>query len=208
MSAKPASRGAAKKMPRPVPWEWARPRIAPLLAGPSFDGEIVRTMAGPGCAVEFGIDLGGVFARVDTPVAERWECSPDQLLATGLANLRGRLARIGPADVATGSFSGRLVRRLTLPRHCAASIVLLTEELVRLFGEHDQVFGVPTREKLVSFRIDTPPRIIAQSIVEMEMNEPLPLLYEPFVLLDSRLHWQADDDDPRYAELARDWPAA
>jgi hypothetical protein len=28
---------AVKKMPRPVPWEWARPRLVPLLAGPRFE---------------------------------------------------------------------------------------------------------------------------------------------------------------------------
>jgi hypothetical protein len=34
-----AMRRAARQMPKPVPWEWAKPRIVPLLAGPYFDNK-------------------------------------------------------------------------------------------------------------------------------------------------------------------------
>ena len=202
---------AAKRMPRPAPWEWVRPRLVPLLAGPSFDppGEgLVRAATSIGCAVEFGVDLGGVHARVDRQVAERWECTPEQLLAAALANLHRRLAKLTPADVSGGAFSGRMIQRLERPGGCAASIVLLPDHLIRLFGEHDQVFAAPSRSTLVSFPIEMPPSVLADAIVEMEMDEPLPLLYDPFVLLDGRLRWQPDDDEPGFAEQARDWPAA
>lgn len=198
-------------MPKPAPWDWAKPRIIPLLAGPSFDldGEsVVRATAGPGCAVEFGLDLGGVFAKVDQLVAERWECTSGHLLEAGLANLRARLARLSPDQVGTGALSGRLIRRLTRPRGCAASAVLMPSELLRLFGSHDQVFAAPTQSLLVSFPIDTPEDVLADAVVDMEMNEPLPLLYDPFVLIDGRLHWQPDDDGPSLRDRASNWPAA
>lgn len=203
---------AAKRMPRPAPWEWARPRLVPLLVGPCYDppGEaIVRAQAGAGCAVEFGLDLGGVFATVDERVAERWECTADQLLVAAMANLESRVEKLTAGDVAGGAFSGRIIRRLTRPRGCAASLVLVSDHLKRLFGEHDQVFATPSQSELVSFPITTPAEVIASAVVEMEMDEPLPLLYEPFVLLDGKLHWQPDDDDePGFAERARSWPAA
>jgi hypothetical protein len=204
---------AARSMPKPMPWDWARPRVIPLLSGPRFDdpGEgFVRAQAGPGCAVEFGVDLGGgAFVLVDQIVAERWECSAQQLLQVGLENLDARLSRLTPADVASGAFSGRMMRRLERPRRCAASVILLKDQLLRLFGSHDQVLAAPSQGMLVSFRIDTPPQVVATSVVELELEQPVPLLYEPFVLLDGMLHWQAEDDDePGYAERARSWPAA
>jgi hypothetical protein len=204
---------AAKRMPRPVPWDWARPRLVPLLAGPSLDEPgvgVVRATAGPGCAVEIGMDLGGAFAIVDEIVAERWECSPGQLLEAGLHNLRRRLAKVGPADAVGGAFSGRIIRQLELPGGCAASVALLPDELMRIFGDHDQVLAAISIARLVSFPIDTPVEVLADAVIDMEMGEPLPLLYDPFVLVDGRLVWQPPDDDEGqgYADCARDWPAA
>ena len=31
---------AVKKMPKPVPWDWAAPRMLPILCGPSFDAQV------------------------------------------------------------------------------------------------------------------------------------------------------------------------
>ena len=109
----------AKRVPRPMPWDYARPRIVPLLCGPSFDRpgeEVMRAVAGPGCAIEFGVDLGGVLPLVDRPVAERWECTSEQICEVALANLRRRLDRL-PASAATaGALSGRIIRTLGVPR--------------------------------------------------------------------------------------------
>lgn len=189
-------------MAKPMPWEWARSRVLPLLAGPCFDppsAGLVRAQSQLGCAVEFRVAAGQGFVAVEDDTAERWECSPAQLLQTALANLRARLAPLGPRDVGGGAFSGRIIRRLTLPPRCAASTVLLPDELVRLFGTHDQVFAAPEQDVLVSFSIDVPQHVMADAIVDMEMAAPLPLMYDPFVLVDGQLIWQPSDDD-RYAE--------
>lgn len=194
---------AARKMPRPVPWEWARPRLLPLLAGPAMDDPelpVVRAVAGPGCAVEFGMDLGGVFLTVDALVAERWETSPEQLRDVALANLRGRTEELSPKSLRTGTFSGRMVRMLRGPEGYAASLVLLTDELMRVFGGHDQILAAPSRSFLVSFPIDTPTSVVAYTVVDLEMGESLPLMFDPFVLMDGVVHWQpresvAFDDD-------------
>ena len=52
-----ALRRAARQMPKPVPWDWAAPRLVPLLSRPAFDppGEgLVRVTTELGFAVEFG----------------------------------------------------------------------------------------------------------------------------------------------------------
>lgn len=188
---------AAKRMPQPVPWEWARSRIIPLISGPVIDPPDlprVRAVAGPGCAVEFGMDLGGVYLTVDAIVAERWECSPEQLREVSLANLRRRTSLLSPAKLSTGVFSGRMTRLFRQPGW-AASLVLLDDELMRLFGAHDQFIAAPSRSLLLSFPIETPARVVADTIVDLESGEPLPLLFEPFVIRAGRLVWQPPDAD-------------
>ena len=85
-----AMRRAARLMPRPVPWEWAKPRIVPLLAGPNLDGAgepLVRAVAAPGCALVFGLEVGQAYPLVDEVVAQRWECTAEQIHEVGMANL-------------------------------------------------------------------------------------------------------------------------
>jgi hypothetical protein len=68
-----AFRMAVRRMPRPVPWDWARPRVLPLLAGPYLDADDdppVRSMSEVGCAVVYGLEVGEAFPLVDVRVAE------------------------------------------------------------------------------------------------------------------------------------------
>jgi hypothetical protein len=185
---------AAEEMPRPVPWEWARSRLVPLLARPGFDRPeepVVRAVAGPGCAVEFGLDLGGVFAVVDRPVSQRWECTSGQLLEAAMTNLARRVAELRPEEAAVGVVRGRLARLLDAPAGLAASVLLLPDELLRLFGHEDQVLIAPGRSRLISFPLSTPPQVVVESALALEQDEAVPLLLDPFVLIDGQLNWQS-----------------
>jgi hypothetical protein len=180
-------------------WDYASSRIVPLLSGPRFDrpGEaIVRAIGAPGCAIEFGIDLGGVFPLVDRQVAERWECTGEQLREVAYTNLRSRVEPVPRSAVTEGTLSGRIVTMLRAPRGLASSVLLLADELVRIFGAEDQIFGAPTRSLLVSFPLATPARIVAEAVVDLEDAAPWPLMLDPFVLCDGELAWQpADSED-------------
>ena len=190
---------AVRRMPNPVPWDWAAPRLIPLLSGPGYDDPalpLVRLTSELGPAIEFGLEVGGVFVTVDRLVAERWECSPDQLLERGLANLRERAARIMPGEVVGGVMSGRTVRVLRDKPAWASSILLDLPTVLRLFGDHDQILAAPTTPCLVSLPIDTPSRVAADIVIDFE--GPLTSLFlDPFVLEDGTLHWagNAEDED-------------
>lgn len=194
-----ALRRAVRNMPNPVPWDWASPRLMPLLSGPQFDDPdlpLVRLTSELGPAIEFGLDLGGVFVTVDRLVAERWECSTDQLLDRGLANLRDRAARITPDQVVAGVMSGRTVRVLRDKPAWASSILLDLASVHRLFGSHDQLLAAPTTSCVVSVPIDTPSRVAADIVVDFE--GPLTSLFlDPFVMEEGAIHWAGgvSDDD-------------
>jgi hypothetical protein len=202
-------RHAFRTMPNPVPWDWAAPRLMPLLSGPQFDDPdlpIVRVTSELGPTIEFGLDLGGVFATVDRRVAERWECSAEQLLQRGLANLRDRAAKIAAGQVVAGVMSGRTIRVLRDQPAWASSILLDLPSIHRLLGVHDQILAAPTTGCLVSLPIDTPTRIAAEIAVDFE--GPLTSLFlDPFVMEDGTLHWAGDalgddlDDDDADAEV-------
>jgi hypothetical protein len=198
-----AFRRAASKMPKPVPWEWARPRLMPLLAQPCIDlpgEERVRVVGRPGCAIEFGIDLGGHFPIVDRIVAERWECSVDQLHDAAMENLARRVEAIPTTAVQHAVMSGRAFRMLQGPAGCASSVLLVPEQVKRLFGGQDQVLAAPGRHTLLSFPMDAPTLAVAEIVVDMEQSELTPLFLDPFALCDSEVIWEGDlvddlDDD-------------
>ena len=184
-------------MPHPVSWDWAASRVLPLLAGTRIDRpgeELVRAVAEPGCAVEFGLEIGTALPLVDALVAERWECSAAQIRDAAYANLRCRAAQLGRAAVTTATYNGRIVR-ISQARSWTSSLVLVPDELMRLFGDHDQVIAAPGRSLLVSFGMETPADVIADVIVDLEMNQAHPLMLDPFMLSGARLLWQCWDED-------------
>ena len=192
---------AMRKMPNPVSWEWAAPRLIPLLSGPSFDDPdlpLVRLTSDLGPAIEFGLDLGGVFPTVDRRVAERWECSAGQLLERSLANLRYRAARITPDRVVAGVMSGYRIRVLRDRPAWASSILLDAATVHRLFGAHDQLLAAPTTGCVVSLPIDVPPPIVADIVVGYE-GPSTSLFLDPFVMQDGQILWGGgalpDDED-------------
>ena len=184
-------RRAAAKMPKPVPWSWAGPRVLPLLSGPRLDRpgeEMLHSVTGIGCVIIFGLPLGPRFVFVDRDVAERWECTVAQVETAAMENLARLAAKLQPRDAPPGSLSGRIVRVLT-DRPWASSLILLPDELVRVFGHHDQVFVTPGSGTLLSLPVDMPTHAIADIAVDFEMAERWPLCLDPFVLEDRVLGW-------------------
>jgi hypothetical protein len=188
---------ATRRMPKPVPWDWAEPRIMPLLSGPSLDqpGEsLVRLTSTLGPTVEFGLDLETVFLVVDEIVAERWERSVDQLMECGLRNLRRRAERLTSTDVTTGVLSGRRVRLLSERPRWASSILLDLPTLIRLFGDQDQFLAAPRTDCLISMPIDTPTRAFAEIAVGLE-DRWNSLWLDPFLLESGQLLWEGSLSD-------------
>jgi hypothetical protein len=200
-----ALRRGVKRMPKPMPWDWAAPRMLPILSGPSFDppGEpLIRFRSELGPMVQFGVDLGGAFVYVDEPVARRWECTAEQLMERALRNLGDRASRVQPTQVAFGVMSGRSIRILRDRPRWASSLVLVPDELFRLFGDHDQIIGTPTQSCLVSLPLDTPPHTVAEILIDFERGTLRSLWLDQFVVEDRRLIWsddaEADEDDDRW----------
>jgi len=95
--------------------------------------------------------------------------------------------------------SGRSIR-LPMDRPAWASSTLLDRDaLARLFGGHDQILAAPTTSTLVSLPFDTPDRVAADIVVDLEGSPLTSLFLDPFVLEGGVLRWVGDardeDDD-------------
>jgi hypothetical protein len=188
---------AIRRLPKPVTWDWAKPRLVPLLAGPMIDPEgerPVRSVMSPGVTVVFGLDLVAAFPLVDEAVATRWECSTEQISEVAKSNLERWAARLEPRSVRTATMSGHQLRLIQDQPRWASSLVLVPKELRRLFGDHDQVFATPRRDTLLSFKLDIPRRVAGEIVVDFEMGATYPLMLDPFCLADGTLRWGGTED--------------
>jgi hypothetical protein len=110
-----------------------------------------------------------------------------------MSNLQERAARLPRAVAVGGTMSGRIVRIAQRPSW-VSSLLLVPEELKRLFGAHDQVFAAPGRGTLLSLPIDMPGSVAAEIVVDFERSESYPLCIDPFALCDGKLEWRFDDE--------------
>lgn len=192
-----AATRAIRRMPKPVRWEWAKLRVVPLLAGPMIDPEgerLVRTVMDPGVTVIFGINLGAAFPLIDEAVAARWECSREQISEVATSNLEHWAAKLELGSVRTATMSGHQIRLIQDRPRWASSLVLVPEELRRLFGDYDQVFATPCQDTLLSFQPDIPSRVAGDIIVDFEASSTHPLVLDPFCLADGTLTWGGTED--------------
>jgi len=125
-----------------------------------------------------------------------------------LQNLQRRAARIEITDVRSGVMSGRAIRLLRDRPKWATSLLLVPDELFRLFGSHDQWLGTPTTSVLVSINADAPPPVVAEIVFDFESGALHPLWLGAFGLSDGQIRWcddatDDDDDDSRHHDVSK-----
>jgi hypothetical protein len=131
---------------------------------------------------------------VDAPVAERWECTPQQICDVAMSNLERATARIPPEWVTTGTLSEHIVHILERPAGWAASVLLVPTQLKRLFGDHDQFFLAVGHGRLISMPIGAPSHVARELVFEYESRELYPLMLDPFALIGGQLQWEGSTD--------------
>lgn len=193
-------RAALGSIPDEIDWEWARPRIVPLFERGGAEGTasdpMINAVTSLGVGIGFGIDLGMMFARVTKSMGERWEASVEQIERVAFENLAKAVATLDRRDLQRAVFNGHVLHALPNPPGWASSVILAGEaEIMRIFGDHDQVFTTPARPALLSFDARTPKRAIVDATLAFEEMDDHPLLIDPFVLEGGRLSWSGFFED-------------
>src|SRR3954452_1171479 len=121
---------------------------------PPPPGEPFRVTLPPGIPTGFGIDIGPAFLVVGQSLLATWPVGAAELVATALDNLRARMRTVRPRDLVRQPIDGVPVRILQSGAGCASGLVLVEDELRRIFGTDPQCFIAPLRDILMSMPLD------------------------------------------------------
>lgn len=188
---------AMDAVPARIDWDWARGRLLPVLerpgAEPFPENPYLSTIAECGVRFGFGISQGPVLMRVNQGIADQWESSVEQIRDAAIENLRSLSAGLGHDDLIREADESLSLTAIAKPEGCATSLLLVPDELRRLFGTDDQVFTTPSRGLLMSFPIDTDVETVVTFTTHFEELDPHPLLLDPFVLEAGELRFAGAD---------------
>lgn len=194
---------ALEAVPRGMPWPWAALRVLPMVRGERLqvldDDELeelgFRPLSAfptlempPGIDVAFAIDLDVATITIDQELLDRWEMTVDRVAMAAMANLR-RLVGSWDAKVRVEDYEDVPVRTIERWPPWATSLLLLPDELMRVFGAHDQLFIAPYACNLVSLPADVDRDMAADLVDLYGLINPRSLLVglPAFVQRDGRL---------------------
>ena len=181
-------------LPPDLDWEVLAPNVIPILPRrrplPPQAGEPFRVTLPPGIPTGFGIDIGPAFLVVGASVLASWPVGPADLVAVGLDNLRRRLRSIRPRDLHRDTFQGVPVRILQSGVGCASALVLVPDELTRIFGVEPQCLIAPMRDLLISMPLDTDRAFVGWLNEEFSTMDPNGLELDAFTLEDGTLRYE------------------
>jgi hypothetical protein len=182
-------------LPPDLDWPELAPSVIPILPRrrpmPPAAGEPFRATLPPGIPTGFGVDIGPAFLVIGTSLLESWPIGPADLVATGLQNLRERMRTVRRRDVLQQQIDGVLVRVLQSGMGCASALVLVPDELERIFGAEAQCLIAPMRDLLISMPAGTDRAFVAWLNDEFSEMDPNGLALDAFVLEDGELRYEA-----------------
>jgi hypothetical protein len=183
-------------LPTDLDWPSMAPHVIPILPRrrplPPQAGEPYRVTLPPGIPTGFGIDIGPAFLVVGESLLGTWPIGPADLVATALGNLRERMRPIRPRDLVRQPIDGVPVRVLQSGAGCASALVLVQDELRRIFGSQPQVLIAPMRDILISVPPGTDTAWLAWINDEFADMDPNGLALDAFLLEeDGELRYEA-----------------
>jgi hypothetical protein len=188
---------AMGELPRDLDWQASAPHLIPILprrrAMPPEAGEPFRVTLPPGIPTGFGIDIGPAFLVVGESMLAAWPIGPADVVATGLDNLRRRLRSVRARDLHRDVFQGVPVRILQSGVGCASALVLVPDELQRIFGTERQCFIAPMRDLLISLPVDADRELVGWLNEEFASMDPNGLALDAFVFDEGALRYETLD---------------
>jgi hypothetical protein len=182
-------------LPPDLEWEAMAPGVIPILPRrrplPPQAGDPFRVTLPPGIPTGFGIDIGPAFLVVGEGLLASWPIGPADLVATALDNLRDRMRPIRARDLVRQPIDGVPIRVLQSGAGCASALVLLPDELQRIFGDGPQALIAPMRDILISVPADTDPAWLAWINDEFAEMDPNGLALDAFRLEGGDLRYES-----------------
>lgn len=181
---------ALQRLPVDLDWPLVAPNVVPMLPRrrpmPEL-GDPLRVLLPPGIMTGFGIDAGPAVMHVGAEALERWRVDTGELAARALSNVRLITEALRPRDVHRDRIDGTTVRLLQTGEGVASALLLVTDELLRLFGEEPGWFIAPMRDVLIAVDGSADPAFVAWLNDELAASDQNALAIEPFRWQERRL---------------------
>jgi hypothetical protein len=181
-------------LPPDLDWEVMAPNVIPILPRrrpmPMPAGDPYRVVLPPGIPTGFGIDIGPAFLVVGPSLLGTWPIGPADLVAKALDNLRARMRPVRPRDLVRQAIDGVPARMLQSGLGCASALLLVPDELERIFGRESQVFIAPMRDVLISMPPETDRAFLAWINDEFAEMDPNGLALDAVVLDRGALRYE------------------
>jgi hypothetical protein len=182
-------------LPPDLDWELLAPNLIPILPRwrpmPPGTPEPVRVTLPPGIPTGFGVDIGPACLVVGIDMLDRWQLGSADLVAAALENLRTRMRSVRRRDVVHQALDGVPVALLQSGLGCASALVLVPDELERIFGAEPQCLIAPMRDLLISLPADTDRSFVRWLNEEFSTMDPNGLDLDAFVLQDGLLRYES-----------------
>lgn len=196
---------AVEALPPDLNWEGVADHVVPVLPRVrrhlSQAPDPLQIIVPPGVGIGFGIDMGAAFVAITRDIMERWTLSEADLLARALGNLKERVAKLSPRDVVRQTVDDVPVMVLQSGAGCGSSLILLPEELRRLFGPEPKLLLAPMRDLLIALPIEAD-RFLAVELFDLfASQDPNCLAPRAYFLSGGRL--MIDEPAPHMTTASR-----
>jgi len=179
-------------------WSAVRSLVIPVLprARPDPPGypPPLRRLLSPGVVVGFGVDIGPAFMIVTEEQCAVMGVSIADLVAQALANLGARADLVRPEELYRDEENGAVIAALQTGRSIASTLLLVPDQLRRLFGPQPRLFVAPMRDVLLGFPADTDLAVAAWWFEEIASEDPNHLQPMAFRFDGERVTVQPLDD--------------
>lgn len=167
---------ALREQPDDMNWSWASRHLIPIMPRirpypPGFP-EPLRMMVAPGVAIGFAIDIGPAFMGVGQDLVNTWGKSLADVHAQCLANVVTRAAAVRPSEIHNGGIGDTPTRWLQTGRSIGSVLVLVPDELSRLFGRAPAFFITPMRDLIIGLPADVDRELAAWLWLEVASLDP------------------------------------
>jgi hypothetical protein len=140
-----------------------------------------------GISVGLGVDIGPAFMYVGAEMLKSWSVTVDEAFARAMENLRNQVAAERYAEMEYGTIAELPLWFYQSRGGLASGLLLLEDELTRLYGDEPRLVLAPMRNMLVAAPFDSDRELLGWICDEISHEDPNGLDLPIFALVEGRL---------------------
>jgi hypothetical protein len=160
-----------------APWTEVAPTLRPALPRrrplPSGTDDLPSVVYPPGIRATLALDIGPAILFVGRMQLAGWGVSEDHAFARALRNVRGRVRRRRQFALVHERICGQQALAFQSREGWAAALLLMPDELARVFGHRDGIVIAPMRDLVIHLPVHADPLIallVLEEFAQADMN--------------------------------------